>query len=278
MSVKQWKQVITLTVIAIILILLVLVIILGIKLAQYKDPVIDEAFASENLQSSYQDLYPDLYVDGAFEFKDVQGKVCYLTFDDGPNVQNTTKILDTLKKNNAKATFFVIYREGADAEALYKRIVNEGHTIAVHTASHNYNQIYSSVAAYLADFEKISSHIEKITGVKPEIFRFPGGSINTYNVAVYHEIIAEMLRRGYTYYDWNVSSGDASASWVSVKSITNNVVSGCSRQNQPIVLMHDGTGHGNTADAVPEIIKQLKTQGFSFEGLDKTIKPFCFGY
>ena len=111
MSVKQWKQVITLTVIAIILILLILVIILGIKLAQYKDPVIDEAFASENLQSSYQDLYPDLYVDGAFEFKDVQGKVCYLTFDDGPNVQNTTKILDTLKKNNAKATFFVIYRE-----------------------------------------------------------------------------------------------------------------------------------------------------------------------
>lgn len=278
MSVKQWKKVITFTVITVIFILILLVIILSIKLYRQNDSPINKAFTSETLQSSYQELYPDLYVTGAFEFKDREDKVCYLTFDDGPNVKNTTKVLDILKKNNIKATFFVIYREGSSAEALYKRIVEEGHTIAVHSASHNYNKIYSSVDAYLADFEKLSSHIEKITGVKPEIFRFPGGSINTHNVTVYHEIIAEMLRRGYTYYDWNVSSGDAASSWVSAKTITNNVVSGCSKQTHPIVLMHDGAGHSNTVTALPGIVSQLKANGFTFDRLSKTVEPYCFGY
>lgn len=201
----------------------------------------------------------------------------YLTFDDGPNVDNTPRVLDTLKQYDVKATFFVTYKEGQEADSLYKRIVEEGHTIAVHTASHNYNVIYSSIDAYLEDFQKVSSKIESVTGVKPGIFRFPGGSINSYNIELYQELIAEMLRRGYVYYDWHVSSGDASVRSPSAEKITNNVLNGA-KSKEAIVLMHDGPGHSATADALPGIIEGLKSKGYRFAALDNSVTPSCFGY
>ena len=301
MSVKRWKQIITISVIAIICLLLILTIFFRLRSKYYGDLVDDGKLidltqygsmdakelsslfsylgsveADSNLE--YQTLFPDLYVENDFQFVDTEERVCYLTFDDGPNAANTTSVLDTLKKYNVKATFFVVYQDNDTANALYKRIVDEGHTIAVHTASHEYTQIYSSVEAYLTDFEKMSSHIEDVTGVKPEIFRFPGGSVNTYNITFYREIIAEMLRRGYVYYDWNVSSGDAASAYVPSSKITSNVLSGSQSQDDAIVLMHDGPGHGATAAALPEIIEGLQEQGYTFAGLDNSVTPWCFGY
>lgn len=302
MTVKQWKQIISISIVVIIVILLALTIFFGtryfhyssllnnggiIDISQYDD--IDEReatrlfnyFNTVNAEGTfdYQSKYSSLYIENDFDFVDKEGKVCYLTFDDGPNKDITPRILDILKEYNVKATFFVVYRDGSAERALYKRIVEEGHTIAVHTASHNYNNIYASVDAYLNDFEKISKQIEKTTGVKPSIFRFPGGSINTYNIEIYQELIPEMIRRGYVYYDWNVSSGDASASRVSVSKITNNVLNGCKKgSDDKIVLMHDGSGHGKTASALPDIIKGLQKQGYTFAALDNTVAPTMFGF
>ena len=301
MSVKRWKQIITLSVITIIVLLLILTIVFGLRSHEYdrllaNGSLIDlttygdmdandlsglfKYLGSVDVDSNlhYQTLFPDLYIDNDFDFIATKEKVCYLTFDDGPNVANTHLVLDTLEKYNIKATFFVVYSDDEYSDELYKRIVNEGHTIAVHTASHQYTEIYSSVEAYLTDFEKMSSHIESVTGVKPEIFRFPGGSVNTYNSSLYREIIAEMTRRGYTYYDWNVSSGDAAIGVVTKERIISNVLTGSAAQDDAIVLMHDGPGHSATAAALPQIIEGLKEQGYTFDRLDKTVTPWCFGY
>lgn len=301
MSVKQWKQVITISVILIIVLLLILTIFFALRVHNYQKDVesgklvnlaqfgeldakelsglfkyLGSVEADSNLE--YQTLFPDLYIDNDFNFIPTDEKIAYLTFDDGPNADNTPVVLDTLKKYNVKATFFVVYQDTPTANALYKRIVDEGHTIAVHTASHEYTKIYESVESYLTDFEKMASHIEAVTGTKPEIFRFPGGSINSYNAGIYREIIAEMTRRGYVYYDWNVSSGDAASGYISRTRIANNVLNGSASQDDAIVLMHDGPGHGETAAALPQIIEGLKKQGYIFQGLDNTVTPWCFGY
>lgn len=180
-------------------------------------------------------------------------------------------------EEDVKATFFVSYKDNDSSKRLYQRIVKEGHTIAVRSADHDYNAIYDSVDAYLKDFAKTAQQIEDVTGKKPEIFRFPGGSINAYNSEIYQPLIAEMLRRGYTYYDWNVSSGDAAAKATS-KSIYNAVVKGVSGKERAVVLMHDSSSKVATAAALPDIIKDLQTEGYHFQRLDNTIRPVCFSY
>ncbi len=284
MSVRAWKRVITLFVITIILILSCLTVFLTVRVSSLSGMIEEQGIDGQGVSQEgttysleYQNLYPQLYVENDYKYVTPDHKVCYLTFDDGPHIENTTAVLDTLKENNAKATFFVIYQEGEAMEKLYKRIVDEGHTIAVHTASHKYYEIYASVEAYLEDFAKISDYIESVTGVKPELFRFPGGSVNSYNVEVYQEIIAEMTRRGYTFYDWNVSSGDAAGANVAVDRIVTNSLKG-NELLEKIVLMHDGAGHQNTVRALPQIIEGMKSEGYVFEGLNKDVQPTRFGY
>lgn len=301
LTINQWKKIITICVAAVIVICIAITILSVHSYTKYKKLVNDDGQsvntenndntinpqianlnrflnnAKPNESFDYQKAYPDLYVENDFNFIKSEDNVIYLTFDDGPNVDNTPRVLDTLKQYDVKATFFVTYKEGQEAESLYKRIVEEGHTIAVHTASHNYNVIYSSIDAYLEDFQKVSSKIESVTGVKPEIFRFPGGSINSYNIELYQELIAEMLRRGYVYYDWHVSSGDASVRSPSAEKITNNVLNGATSK-EAIVLMHDGPGHSATADALPGIIEGLKSKGYRFAALNNSVTPSCFGY
>lgn len=302
MSIKTWKKIITLTIVVILLILLILTLFFGIGYFRYEKKlsaptVVDmaeygyqsaedmEAFfkqlesAAMGTTLDYQAEYPDLYVDCDFDFAETEAgqKICYLTFDDGPNREVTPQVLDTLKEYGIKATFFVIYRDGGAEKALYKRIVEEGHTIGIHTASHNYNKIYASVEAYLADFQKISAQVESVTGVKPEIIRFPGGSVNVYNKAIYKQLIAEMTRRGYVYYDWNSSTGDASGGSISVSDIVSYSLS-TGQYDKKILLCHDGPGHQNTAKALPDIIEGLMEQGYSFAALDNSVAPICFGY
>ena len=138
--------------------------------------------------------------------------VIYLTFDDGPSANITPKVLDILKKENVKATFFVLNYTKSN-EKLIKRIVAEGHTIGIHGYSHEYSKIYKSKKAFLNNIYSLQEKIKKSTGVKTTYMRFPGGSSNTVSRHYYKGIMSiltrEMLARGFRYYDWNVSSGDA---------------------------------------------------------------------
>lgn len=298
MTVKQWKKCIAIFVIALIVLLTASTIFLALKAfkpdtdgdavtassEQSEDIQDDDKFLlniheklyGENLE--YQNKYKNLYVENSFSFKERESKVCYLTFDDGPSLTNTERILDILAEYDIKATFFVINHKGDEFDDLYRRIVREGHTIGIHSYSHDYKKIYESVDAFLADFNRISSKIEKLTGVKPNIFRFPGGSINTYNTDIYIPLAAEMLRRGYVYYDWNVGSGDAGYTYVSKKEICNNVLNGMYKDGESIVLMHDSKDKNTTVEALPDIIEKLLSQGYKFKELDNDVKPIVFNF
>lgn len=220
----------------------------------------------------YSNLYPNLYVKRP-EKQISPDKTIFLTFDDGPS-QRTAEILDILKQNNIKATFFVIGNTSAEAKNLMKRIVDEGHTIAPHTYTHNFRQIYSSVEAYLDDFNKIYNLIYENTGVKPSIFRFAGGSKNGFNKNNYREIIAEMTRRGFDYFDWNLSVGDA-VQKTPTPAVTciSNVTKSSAGYNTAVVLMHDAAPKTTTVEALPGLIKELKAQGFTFDKLSNRIYP-----
>lgn len=225
----------------------------------------------------YQLKYEDLYVERKMKINSKKGdKVVYLTFDDGPS-QRTLEILDTLDKYNIKATFFVINQENESNLDIYKEIVNRGHTIGIHSYSHVYKKIYNSVEDYLDDFYKMFNLIYEMTGVKPELFRFPGGSINAYNVENYQEIIAEMTRRGFTYHDWNVSSGDAK-NGATKDSVFNSIVKGTTNYNKAVVLMHDSLNKKYTSESLSDVIETLQTKGYRFDKLDGTVKPFTFSY
>lgn len=221
----------------------------------------------------YQLLYPDLYSSKPEQTTKTRGTV-YLTFDDGPS-QHTGEILDILKENDIKATFFLIGKTDEHSQEMMRRIVAEGHTIAIHTYTHKYDQIYSSIEAYLQDFDRIYELIYDTTGVKPDIFRFPGGSVNGHNEDIYKDLIEEMDRRGFTYYDWNVSAEDASANATS-RSVSNSVINGVLRNSRAIVLLHDFESRTATLSALEGIIKDLKDYGYEFDRLTNQIEPINF--
>lgn len=190
----------------------------------------------------------------------------YLTFDDGPSSVTTGEILDILKEEGVKATFFVT-NNGPDY--LIKRIYEEGHTIALHTASHDYSKIYSSVDNYFDDLDKVSNRVKRLTGYTSKIVRFPGGSSNTvskkYSKGIMTELVDNLFGRGYRYYDWNVDSGDASTAKTK-SAVYKNVVSNLSKNKTNIVLMHDIKTQ--TRDALRDIIKYGKDNGYTFEKID----------
>ena len=187
--------------------------------------------------------------------------IVYLTFDDGPNEGTTNKILDVLKEEGVQATFFVTCN-GPDY--LIKRMHNEGHTVALHTATHNYNYVYSSVNNYFNDLNKVSSRVKNITGIDSKIIRFPGGSSNTISKRISPGIMttltSEVKKRGYKYFDWNVDSNDAAGA--NTNSVFNNVINNISINRENIVLMHDIKT--TTRDAIRNIIRYGKSNGFTF--------------
>lgn len=228
-----------------------------------------------SLSIEYQKMYPDMYASLAGETKSVP-KTVYLTFDDGPS-SRTAEILDILKKEDVKATFFIIGKEGNRQKELLRRIADEGHTLGIHTYSHIYDSIYESVESFLEDFSKTYHLIYDTTGVKPDVFRFPGGSVNTYNAHYYEEIIAEMTRRGFTYYDWNASSGDAVPKATANTVLTNSIQSSAGK-DRVILLMHDSLGKSYTVAALPGIIEYFKEQGYKFDRLTNDVTPIAFNY
>lgn len=214
-------------------------------------------------------LYPELSVKRADSYKSIDAKVVYLTFDDGPFAMSDS-YLDLLKKYNVKATFFVVGRSDRASKARIKRMADEGHTVAAHSYTHKYDKIYVSAAEFLHDFKRINDLIVSVTGKKPDIFRFPGGSVNKFNKSTCRQIIEEMQRRGYTYYDWSISSGDTARN-TTAKTTEENVMSKIEKTPHKIVLMHEGKAE--TLKALKAIIVQLKKKGYRFEGLTNEVQP-----
>lgn len=198
-------------------------------------------------------------------------KTMYLTFDDGPYADNTNEVLDILKEKDIKATFFLIAKNVEKNPETAKRIVEEGHTIGIHCYNHDYNQIYTNKEAYVADFEKARSVIKEITGVDTKLFRFPGGSINSYNKKVYKDIIKEMTAAGYVYFDWNASLEDAVKKPDKDKILKNAKESTLGRK-VVVMLAHD------TVDATVEVLEELLTlfPEYEFKAIDETVLPIVF--
>ena len=230
-------------------------------------------FASES--PSYQKLYPDFYAPKVLKSGKFTDKTVYLTFDDGPS-ENTAKILDILEQENIKATFFVIGKTDERSISLMREIVRRGHTLGMHTFSHKYSYIYSSVENYLKDMYNIFSLIKKSTGITPEVFRFPGGSLNNQNMQLYREIMAEMLRRGFVPFDWDLSTGDAEGKKLTAEMMSENIRQQSHRTTRPVILMHDSKNNFATAQAVKLIIDYFKEQGYKFDKLTARTKPVLF--
>ena len=238
--------------------------------------IIDEPEETEEPEHPYELLYPDLY-SGLSEdiVYDQDMDYVYLTFDDGPS-RYTENILEYLRIYDIKATFFVVPDGSPESNARLKAIADAGHTIGIHTATHEYNRIYASVEAYLEDFKTAYDRVYEATGIKCTLFRFPGGSINDYNEEVRDDLIAEMTRRGFVYFDWNVDSNDAmGATWTEMY---NNVLSQTAANNRSVVLMHDYNGGVNTILVLEDIIKALiaNERGYKLAKLTETVKPVQF--
>lgn len=226
---------------------------------------------------AYQKLYPDFYAPQPYAATVEANKTIYLTFDDGPS-ERTDEILDILKQENIKATFFVLhYKNTTASHARMKRIVDEGHTLAFHSYTHQYKTIYASVEAYLDDAYKIFSEIKEATGTTPSIFRCPGGSRNGHNKTIYKTILAEMERRGFVCHDWNLSVEDSVLPYKTAEEMTDFLMSYVGKKTRGVVLMHDAAGRKETVKALPEIIKRFRDKGFTFAPLTPDVKPYLLG-
>lgn len=257
-----------------ILILLVLCIVLGVNLYDAKRELRELRESASPVMATSQISgggEPGVYTasgvdevrhmqsyedDTASETEDGERKV-YLTFDDGPS-GNTGEILDILAEYDVKATFFVVGKEEERYQPLYKRIVEEGHTLAMHSYSHKYSEIYQSKESFVEDLTKLQEFLYDTTGVWCRYCRFPGGSSNTVSSVDMHDLIAYLEEQDMSYFDWNVSSGDASSAYISPDAIVRNSTSKLQNFQEAIILLHDASDKDSTVEALPRLIEQIQ--------------------
>ena len=232
----------------------------------YKVSQMEKAINSTIVAPSEED-YPDTdEAEGLYA-----GRV-YLTFDDGPGT-NTQKILDILDQYDVKATFFVTGKTDALSKKYYKEIIARGHTLGMHSYSHDYGKIYASKKAFASDYKKISSLLTDVTGEKPWVYRFPGGSSNTVSKVDMRKLIDFLDEENVIYYDWNVQCGDAVSVPPDKATIYKNVVNGVKGLGESVVLMHDLPEKKSTVEALPKIIKDLKKGNYKFLPITKNTDP-----
>lgn len=200
-------------------------------------------------------------------------KYVHLTFDDGPST-STDQILDILKEYDVKATFFVNGREDEQSIARYQRIVAEGHTLGMHSYSHKYGEVYASKEAFIEDTEKLQKLLADVTGVKPTLYRFPGGSSNRVSGADMDELIDWLDEQGIAYFDWNISSGDSSSGGLSVQQIVSNCTGTIRNHEEPVILMHDSAAKKTTVEALPLVIEKIQAmEGVQMTAITEDTQP-----
>lgn len=190
--------------------------------------------------------------------KEEAGRKVYLTFDDGPSVY-TEEILKILREYDVKATFFVTGAKEAKYNKLYGKILEDGHTLGIHTYSHVYSDIYSSLEAFQEDFNKMRNHIYVNTGEWVNLYRFPGGSGNNVLTWKNRQTIASWMdSENIIYFDWNVSPEDVGRKDPTAKEIAKNCIEGVKKNKTAVVLLHDAGGRKSTVEALPLIIEGIK--------------------
>ncbi len=180
----------------------------------------------------------------------------YLTFDDGPSIY-TEQILDILDEYGVKATFFVTGEEANSHPERYKEIVERGHTIGMHSYSHKYNEIYASVQGFSEDLKKLRDFLYDTTGVTPSIYRFPGGSSNTVSTIPMKELCDYLNQEKITYFDWNISSKDATNKRLTSDEIVKNCTENLAEYQNAVILMHDTAEKKSTVEALAPMIEEI---------------------
>lgn len=201
-------------------------------------------------------------------------KFAYLTFDDGPTNLVTDALLDTLKKWNIKATFFVVGKEIEGREIILKRIYTEGHSIGLHTYSHNFKKIYRSPEEFIDEMKKTSTKVEEVTGFAPKVIRFPGGSskrLTTFTLNNIH-------KNNYKVYDWNVDICDGIDPNLSVSELIKNSQTIKGNKNEAIILMHCNSNNKNTVKALPGIIKYYLNLGYEFKPITEKTPEYYYKF
>ena len=219
--------------------------------------------------ANYQQRIADGIVQGISYY--FHPKTMYLTFDDGPSVENTRKVLEILRERDIKATFFLVGENVRQHPEVARQIVAEGHTIGIHCDNHDYDALYASVDSYVADFEKARQTVYEVTGVETNLFRFPGGSVNDFNRKTGKAIIREMTERGYIYYDWNASLEDAVKN-PDPKRLIENGVSTTLGRDKVVLLAHDVVG--STTLCLEELLDSLPE--YEMKPLGEDVEPICF--
>ena len=199
----------------------------------------------------------------AFAFaEEYDQKEVYLTFDDGPSDSTTPYILDVLKEEGVKATFFVIGQQIKYRPAIIERIKNEGHAFGLHSFTHAYKTIYASSAALLRDIKRCADELYAFSGVKTDLYRFPGGSFT-----VRKELKEAVAAAGYRSVDWNASCRDAEIFRPTADELYAAAVESIANKPFVVLLMHDSAHHRATATALPRIIRYFKDRGYVFKTL-----------
>lgn len=193
-------------------------------------------------------------------------KVAYLTFDDGPTANVTPLVLDTLKKYDIKATFFVLGKMVEQNPDVLKKTYDEGHLIANHSYSHDYKYIYASVDNFLADFKKSEDTIKNTLNIdsKIEVIRFPGGSFPK-KLESYRKAVA---KKGYKSVDWNCLNEDAQGGKKTPQQLVDSVIKTSKGKNELVILMHDAATKQATAESLGQVIDYLKSEGYRFDTLN----------
>ncbi len=274
--IRRLKKIIVGAIIAAVMIPVITSIILGIRVLYLQGKINELETALVQLQSQ-GDRETGIYTTARIETSprdeetpsllsedekeaDSWDKQVYLTFDDGPS-SNTDRILDILKEYDIKATFFVVGKTDDASVAAYQRIVKEGHTLAMHSYSHKYAEVYASKESFIQDLKKLQEYLYQVTGVWPRYYRFPGGSSNTVSKADMQELIDYLEDNNITYFDWNIASGDAVSGELPAGSIIDNCVGGIDSMNTCMILMHDAADKNSTVEALPQIIEQIMDRG-----------------
>lgn len=187
-------------------------------------------------------------------------KIIYLTFDDGPS-KMTDKVLDVLKENNVKATFFLIGNQICGFENTIRRIQNEGHGIGLHTYTHSFKRIYKNRSNMIDEMLQCQSIIKNVTGASPNIIRLPGGSRKHLTPSY----LSELHSHNFKVYDWNMETRDGVNPKLSPNQIYKRATKGNEKLPYVMLLLHCDYMHKNTCTALPNIINYYKSQGYEFK-------------
>ena len=196
-------------------------------------------------------------------------KRVFLTFDDGPSESVTPFILDLLKQENIKATFFVLGNMVEVYPEIVKREYEEGHFIGNHGVTHRYSEIYESVDTVVDEYNGANESIKKAVdnpNYNSLVFRFPGGSNGGYYHDLKTEAKEELEKQGVASLDWNALTND-SAGATTMEEIMDNFYSTVEDKTSIVILMHDASDKILTYEALPEIIKYFRENGYEFKSL-----------